>query len=82
MTVALPLDTDPKLAEYAHPERLVTTSWLSFASASPKKLPICGRAGSMISIDSAVSAISRAISATNSPKDVGNAGPPKRLARD
>ena len=29
MTVALPLDTDPKLAEYAHPERLVTTSWLA-----------------------------------------------------
>ncbi|HEX3004447.1 MAG TPA: sulfurtransferase [Angustibacter sp.] len=24
-----PLDPDPKLAEYAHPERLVTTSWLA-----------------------------------------------------
>ena len=29
MTVALPHDTDPKLAEYAHPERLVTTDWLA-----------------------------------------------------
>jgi thiosulfate/3-mercaptopyruvate sulfurtransferase len=27
--VALPLDNDPKLAEYAHPERLVTTTWLA-----------------------------------------------------
>ncbi len=27
--MALPNDTDPKLAEYAHPERLVTTSWLA-----------------------------------------------------
>ncbi|MGL4173223.1 MAG: sulfurtransferase [Actinomycetota bacterium] len=26
--MSLPIDTDPKLAEYAHPERLVTTSWL------------------------------------------------------
>jgi len=25
----LPLDGDPKLAEYAHPERLVTTAWLA-----------------------------------------------------
>jgi thiosulfate/3-mercaptopyruvate sulfurtransferase len=25
----LPVDDDPKLAEYAHPDRLVTTSWLS-----------------------------------------------------
>ncbi|HEY2203511.1 MAG TPA: sulfurtransferase [Pseudonocardia sp.] len=27
--MALPNDTDPKLAEYAHPERLVTTAWLA-----------------------------------------------------
>jgi thiosulfate/3-mercaptopyruvate sulfurtransferase len=27
--VTLPLDTHPKLAEYAHPERLVTTDWLA-----------------------------------------------------
>jgi thiosulfate/3-mercaptopyruvate sulfurtransferase len=27
--MALPLDDDPKLAEYAHPERLVTTEWLA-----------------------------------------------------
>jgi thiosulfate/3-mercaptopyruvate sulfurtransferase len=27
--MALQNDTDPKLAEYAHPERLVTTSWLA-----------------------------------------------------
>ncbi len=27
--MALPNDTDPKLAEYAHPERLVTTDWLA-----------------------------------------------------
>jgi thiosulfate/3-mercaptopyruvate sulfurtransferase len=27
--MALPLDDDPKLAEYAHPERLVTTDWLA-----------------------------------------------------
>src|SRR6201991_3769551 len=27
--MALPNDTDPKLAEYAHPERLVTTEWLA-----------------------------------------------------
>ncbi|GLY27319.1 sulfurtransferase [Kineosporia sp. NBRC 101731] len=26
--MTLPRDTDPKLAEYAHPERLVTTGWL------------------------------------------------------
>ncbi len=25
----LPHDPDPKLAEYAHPERLVTTAWLA-----------------------------------------------------
>jgi thiosulfate/3-mercaptopyruvate sulfurtransferase len=29
MSMALPNDTDPKLAEYAHPERLVTTDWLA-----------------------------------------------------
>jgi thiosulfate/3-mercaptopyruvate sulfurtransferase len=28
-TVTLPLDDDPKLAEYAHPEKLVTTAWLA-----------------------------------------------------
>jgi thiosulfate/3-mercaptopyruvate sulfurtransferase len=27
--VALPLDSAPKLAEYAHPEKLVTTEWLA-----------------------------------------------------
>lgn len=27
--MALPHDSDPKLAEYAHPERLVTTAWLA-----------------------------------------------------
>ncbi|GAY10041.1 sulfurtransferase [Pseudonocardia sp. N23] len=27
--MALPADTDPKLADYAHPERLVTTEWLA-----------------------------------------------------
>ena len=27
--MALPNDPDPKLAAYAHPERLVTTSWLA-----------------------------------------------------
>src|ERR1044072_5285767 len=27
--MALPNDTDPKLAAYAHPERLVTTEWLA-----------------------------------------------------
>jgi len=27
--MALPPDTDPKLAEYVHPERLVTTEWLA-----------------------------------------------------
>ncbi|MFC5992787.1 sulfurtransferase [Pseudonocardia hispaniensis] len=27
--MAVPYDTDPKLAEYAHPERLVTTDWLA-----------------------------------------------------
>jgi len=27
--VTLPLDEDPKLAEYAHPEKLVTTTWLA-----------------------------------------------------
>ena len=27
--MALPNDTDTKLAEYAHPERLVTTEWLA-----------------------------------------------------
>ncbi|KQX66455.1 sulfurtransferase [Angustibacter sp. Root456] len=30
-----PLDTDPKLAEYAHPERLVTTAWLAEHLADP-----------------------------------------------
>jgi thiosulfate/3-mercaptopyruvate sulfurtransferase len=29
VTMALPNDSDPKLAAYAHPERLVTTSWLA-----------------------------------------------------
>ncbi|WP_196790775.1 sulfurtransferase [Motilibacter aurantiacus] len=27
--MTLPQDTDPKLAQYAHPERLVTTAWLA-----------------------------------------------------
>jgi thiosulfate/3-mercaptopyruvate sulfurtransferase len=27
--VTVPVDTDPKLAQYAHPERLVTTGWLA-----------------------------------------------------
>ncbi|NIZ89782.1 sulfurtransferase [Kineococcus rubinsiae] len=27
--MTLPLDPDPKLAEYAHPEKLVTTAWLA-----------------------------------------------------
>jgi len=27
--MALPNDPDPKLAEYAHPEKLVTTGWLA-----------------------------------------------------
>src|SRR3954451_889769 len=27
--MSLPLDPDPKLAEYVHPERLVTTAWLA-----------------------------------------------------
>ena len=27
--MALPNDPDPKLAEYAHPEKLVTTAWLA-----------------------------------------------------
>jgi thiosulfate/3-mercaptopyruvate sulfurtransferase len=27
--MAVMYDTDPKLAEYAHPERLVTTEWLA-----------------------------------------------------
>jgi thiosulfate/3-mercaptopyruvate sulfurtransferase len=27
--MALPADTDVKLAEYTHPERLVTTDWLA-----------------------------------------------------
>ena len=27
--MALSPDTDPKLAEYAHPEKLVTTEWLA-----------------------------------------------------
>jgi thiosulfate/3-mercaptopyruvate sulfurtransferase len=29
VAMAAPNDTDPKLAEYAHPERLVTTEWLA-----------------------------------------------------
>ncbi len=28
-TYATPLDDDPKIAQYAHPERLVTTAWLA-----------------------------------------------------
>ena len=27
--MSLPIDTDPKLAQYAHPQRLVTTQWLA-----------------------------------------------------
>jgi thiosulfate/3-mercaptopyruvate sulfurtransferase len=30
-----PLDNDPKLARYAHPERLVTTSWLADHAGDP-----------------------------------------------
>ena len=30
-----PLDTDPKLARYAHPERLVTTQWLADHAGDP-----------------------------------------------
>ena len=33
MTVAQ--DTDPKLAAYAHPERLVTTAWLAEHLGTP-----------------------------------------------
>ena len=42
--MALPNDPDPKLAAYAHPERLVTTTWLAehlgdpgSSSSSPTK---------------------------------------------
>ncbi len=31
-----PLDTDPKLARYAHPERLVTTQWLADHAGDPE----------------------------------------------
>ncbi|PPK95929.1 thiosulfate/3-mercaptopyruvate sulfurtransferase [Kineococcus xinjiangensis] len=33
--MALPHDPDPKLAEYAHPERLVTTGWLAERLGTP-----------------------------------------------
>jgi len=33
--VSVPTDPDPKLAEYAHPERLVTTAWLAERLDSP-----------------------------------------------
>ena len=33
--MAISLDTDPKLAEYAHPERLVTTEWLAERLGQP-----------------------------------------------
>jgi thiosulfate/3-mercaptopyruvate sulfurtransferase len=33
--MALPLDDDPKLAEYAHPDRLVTTEWLAKNLGAP-----------------------------------------------
>jgi thiosulfate/3-mercaptopyruvate sulfurtransferase len=33
--MALPLDDDPKLAEYAHPERLVGTGWLAKNLGTP-----------------------------------------------
>ena len=33
--LALPQDEDPKLAEYAHPERLVTTNWLAKNLGAP-----------------------------------------------
>ncbi len=33
--MALPYDTDPKLAAYAHPERLVTTDWLAAHLGEP-----------------------------------------------
>src|SRR5919112_115916 len=33
--MALPNDTDPKLAAYAHPERLVTTEWLAERLGTP-----------------------------------------------
>src|ERR671921_1615372 len=33
--MALPNDTDPKLAAYAHPERLVTTEWLAANLGAP-----------------------------------------------
>jgi thiosulfate/3-mercaptopyruvate sulfurtransferase len=33
--MALPADTDAKLAEYAHPERLVTTGWLAQNLGAP-----------------------------------------------
>lgn len=29
MTVTVPVDPDPKISQYAHPERLVSTSWLA-----------------------------------------------------
>ncbi len=33
--MSLPLDEDPKLADYAHPERLVTTDWLAKSLGTP-----------------------------------------------
>ena len=33
--MSLPNDEDPKLAEYAHPERLVTTGWLAKNLGAP-----------------------------------------------
>ena len=33
--MALGNDTDPKLAEYAHPDRLVTTDWLAAHLGEP-----------------------------------------------
>ena len=47
----------------------MTTSCCAFGSATPKEAAICGSAGSMMSIDIAVSAIIAAIMATNSGKD-------------
>src|SRR3954454_16717728 len=35
LTMALPHDDDPKLAEYAHPERLVSTDWLAKHLGTP-----------------------------------------------
>ena len=40
--------------------------WRSFSCGTAKSRPICGSAGSMMSIASALSAISIAVNATNS----------------